>query len=111
MTLSFLALSVIPALKITDRGLVDVDRFEIVPLVRELGRDERVEAEAGDARGAADRVDLGDPPVADRERQHRDRASALGGDEPGGPVDDDGVRRAPGSVGSARCSPRPGRPG
>jgi adenine deaminase len=32
MTLSFLALSVIPALKITDQGLVDVDRFEIVPL-------------------------------------------------------------------------------
>ena len=32
MTLSFLALSVIPALKITDRGLVDVDRFELVPL-------------------------------------------------------------------------------
>ncbi len=32
MTLSFLALSVIPALKITDRGLIDVERFEIVPL-------------------------------------------------------------------------------
>lgn len=32
LTLAFLALSVIPALKITDRGLVDVDRFEIVPL-------------------------------------------------------------------------------
>ena len=32
LTLSFLALSVIPSLKITDRGLVDVDRFEIVPL-------------------------------------------------------------------------------
>ncbi len=32
MTLSFLALSVIPALKITDRGLVDVERFELVPL-------------------------------------------------------------------------------
>jgi adenine deaminase len=32
MTLSFLALSVIPELKITDRGLVDVSRFEIVPL-------------------------------------------------------------------------------
>jgi adenine deaminase len=32
MTLSFLALSVIPALKITDRGLVDVDRFQLVPL-------------------------------------------------------------------------------
>ncbi len=31
-TLSFLALSVIPALKITDRGLVDVNRFELVPL-------------------------------------------------------------------------------
>ena len=31
MTLSFLALSVIPALKITDRGLVDVERFAIVP--------------------------------------------------------------------------------
>jgi adenine deaminase len=30
--LAFLALSVIPALKITDRGLVDVDRFELVPL-------------------------------------------------------------------------------
>jgi adenine deaminase len=32
MTLSFLALSVIPELKITDRGLVDVGRFRIVPL-------------------------------------------------------------------------------
>jgi len=31
-TMSFLALSVIPSLKITDRGLVDVDRFELVPL-------------------------------------------------------------------------------
>jgi adenine deaminase len=31
-TLAFLSLSVIPALKITDRGLVDVDRFELVPL-------------------------------------------------------------------------------
>jgi adenine deaminase len=30
--LSFLALSVIPSLKITDRGLIDVDRFELVPL-------------------------------------------------------------------------------
>jgi adenine deaminase len=32
MTLSFLALSVIPELKITDQGLVDVARFELVPL-------------------------------------------------------------------------------
>jgi adenine deaminase len=31
-SLAFLALSVIPRLKITDRGLVDVDRFELVPL-------------------------------------------------------------------------------
>jgi adenine deaminase len=31
-TMAFLALSVIPSLKITDHGLVDVDRFELVPL-------------------------------------------------------------------------------
>jgi adenine deaminase len=30
--LAFLALSVIPKLKITDRGLIDVDKFEVVPL-------------------------------------------------------------------------------
>jgi adenine deaminase len=30
--LAFLGLSVIPSLKLTDRGLVDVDRFELVPL-------------------------------------------------------------------------------
>ena len=32
MAMSFLALSVVPELKLTDRGLIDVDRFEIVPL-------------------------------------------------------------------------------
>ena len=32
LTLAFLALSVIPSLKITDLGLVDVDRFELVSL-------------------------------------------------------------------------------
>jgi len=32
LTLAFLALSVIPSLKLTDKGLVDVDRFELVPL-------------------------------------------------------------------------------
>ena len=32
MTMSFLALEVMPALKLTDRGLVDVGRFEVVPL-------------------------------------------------------------------------------
>jgi adenine deaminase len=35
MTLSFLALSVIPDLKLTDRGLVDVTRARIVPLAVE----------------------------------------------------------------------------
>jgi adenine deaminase len=35
MTLSFLALSVVPALKITDRGLVDVLRGSVVPLAAE----------------------------------------------------------------------------
>jgi adenine deaminase len=34
MTLSFMALPVIPSLKITDKGLVDVDKFEMVPLFR-----------------------------------------------------------------------------
>ncbi len=32
MTLSFLALEVIPHLKLTDQGLVDVDKFQFVPL-------------------------------------------------------------------------------
>jgi adenine deaminase len=31
-TMSFLALSVIPKLKITDRGLIDVEAFDLVPL-------------------------------------------------------------------------------
>lgn len=35
MTLSFLSLPVIPELKITDKGLVDVNRFKIVPLFGE----------------------------------------------------------------------------
>jgi adenine deaminase len=32
MAMSFLALEVIPSLKLTDIGLIDVDRFEVVPL-------------------------------------------------------------------------------
>ena len=32
MILSFLALPVIPELKLTDMGLVDVNRFQVVPL-------------------------------------------------------------------------------
>lgn len=35
MTLSFISLPVIPELKITDRGLVDVNKFKIVPLFGE----------------------------------------------------------------------------
>ncbi|MCF8144372.1 MAG: adenine deaminase [Deltaproteobacteria bacterium] len=35
MVLSFLALPVIPELKLTDKGLVDVNRFELVPLFME----------------------------------------------------------------------------
>ena len=35
MALSFLALPVIPELKLTDLGLVDVDRFQVVPLFGE----------------------------------------------------------------------------
>jgi adenine deaminase len=35
MTLSFLALPVIPELKITDKGLVDVNKFEFIPLFAE----------------------------------------------------------------------------
>ncbi len=35
MTLGFMALPVIPELKITDRGLVDVTKFKIVPLFEE----------------------------------------------------------------------------
>jgi len=33
MTLSFLGLSVIPSLKLTDQGLIDVESFQITPLV------------------------------------------------------------------------------
>jgi adenine deaminase len=36
MSLSFLALPVIPSLKLTDLGLVDVDRFSLVPLNTEV---------------------------------------------------------------------------
>ena len=32
MALSFLALPVVPELRLTDKGLVDVSRFQIVPL-------------------------------------------------------------------------------
>jgi hypothetical protein len=35
MTMSFLALAVIPSLKLTDLGLVDVNRFDLVPLFGE----------------------------------------------------------------------------
>lgn len=36
MAMSFMALEVIPKLKLTDQGLVDVERFEIVPLFMDV---------------------------------------------------------------------------
>ena len=42
-SLAFLAPSVIPSLKITDHGLVDVDRFELVPLTAETASLPRLE--------------------------------------------------------------------
>jgi hypothetical protein len=45
MALSFLALPVIPALKLTDLGLVDVDRFQVVSLghgMMEFNADKRM---------------------------------------------------------------------
>ena len=36
MTLSFMALIVIPKMKITDRGLFDVDAFQFVPVEASL---------------------------------------------------------------------------
>jgi adenine deaminase len=36
MTLSLLALAVIPALRITDQGLLNVDDFKFVPLLEEI---------------------------------------------------------------------------
>jgi len=35
MTLSFLSLSVIPSLKLTDQGLIDVETFSLIPLQRQ----------------------------------------------------------------------------
>jgi len=37
MTLGFLALEVIPSLKLTDQGLVDVEAFDLVPLFVDVG--------------------------------------------------------------------------
>lgn len=41
MTLSFLCLPVIPELKLTDRGLVDVNRFDFVPLFLAEGEEDQ----------------------------------------------------------------------
>jgi len=43
MTLSFLCLPVIPELKLTDRGLVDVNKFDFVPLFVGEDEEDRVE--------------------------------------------------------------------
>ena len=52
MTASFLALSVIPSLKITDHGLVDVDRFRLVDLHEDAEEDG--DPPGGEAAGALD---------------------------------------------------------
>jgi adenine deaminase len=36
ITMSFMALPVIQSLKLTDKGLVDVSRFDFIPLVADL---------------------------------------------------------------------------
>ncbi len=77
LTMAFLALSVIPSLKITDRGLVDVDRFEIVPLVA------RPEGVMRASRAAAHD---GDPHRADVRRRPA-RAAALARALPPGRLD------------------------
>ncbi|KPJ85568.1 MAG: hypothetical protein AMS18_16210 [Gemmatimonas sp. SG8_17] len=41
MAMSFLALEVIPSLKLTDKGLVDVEQFDFVPLFVGPGSGER----------------------------------------------------------------------
>ncbi len=84
LTLSFLALSVIPKLKITDHGLVDVDRFEIVPL-RPSDEAPAAGADRADGQAPAARtvpkcgtaIELTRfPRVTACERQHRSFASA-----------------------------------
>ena len=42
MLLSFLALPVIPELKITDKGLVDVFKFSIVPLQGDTAKNKKI---------------------------------------------------------------------
>ena len=66
MSLSFLALSVIPSLKITDLGLIDVDRFEIVPLTVE-------------------RVSLAELNALDRRHLRRACSTASSSTRPGSP--------------------------
>jgi len=44
MKLSFLALPVIPELKITDKGLVDVNQFKIVPCSERTDANEKAES-------------------------------------------------------------------
>jgi OHCU decarboxylase len=81
MTLSFLALSVIPSLKITDRGLVDVDAFTLVPLA--LSEREAFVARFGAlyehspwVAERAFRPGITDSEVADALREAMDAASA-----------------------------------
>lgn len=39
MSLAFMALPVIPEIKITDKGLFDVNKFEFIPAIKEIDLD------------------------------------------------------------------------
>ena len=87
--LAFLALSVIPKLKLTDRGLVDVDRFELVPLAARVILANAHVVTMDDAgtrarpRLAADRGRPDRRPSAPATRRGRPRTSAAPSSRPG----------------------------
>ena len=121
--LAFLALSVIPSLKLTDRGLVDVDRFELVPLeaavilgnawVRHLRRrGHRARAWLDPARGRPRRRGRRGRRARGRRGSRRRRRHAGPRQHPSPPVPDPDART--GAAGrplhvAARRSIRPGR--
>ena len=82
--MAFLALSVIPSLKITDRGLVDVERFELVPLrfMSTLFTDAYVATMDGDGRELEGWILVEDglvSAVGDGPRPDAGKTTSLGG--------------------------------
>ena len=49
LQLAFLSLPVIPSLKLTDQGLVDVNQFKIIDVLRKRGRDRLQKSSVADA--------------------------------------------------------------